>query len=430
MYEEFYGLSEKPFSLTPDPAFLYLSSSHREAMEHLSYGIKQKQGFILITGDIGTGKTTICRSLLTRLNEKISVALLLNPFYSEEDLLKYILIDFGITPAGKTKLDLVEELNKFLITHSSNGGIAVLIIDESQNLSYSILEQIRILSNLETEKEKLLQIVIVGQIELSEKLKSDRLRQLDQRIAVRYKLKHLNDKEVSGYIHHRLSVAGSKGKISFSNSAMGKIARYSKGIPRLINLICDRSLLNGYTKQKYHITARIVLQAMKSLHDEEKSFSIPVFLLNMKVFLTFGVIIFALAGLLFCYIFNYGFSGVFKNSERENRFIASSLLKKSAPDTSAFKEYVYDKDSPYTIFVTSYTSLDEAVRKAMDIKHIELPVYISRFSLSKKRDRYRILIGKFRTKTEALETKTKLKAEENLPRLRVIEAVSETGKVN
>jgi len=225
MYEEFYRLKEKPFSLTPDPEFLYLSTSHNEAMEHLAYGITQKQGFILITGEVGTGKTTICRALLNRLGEKISIALILNPFFSEEELLRYILVDFGVTPAGKTKLELMEELNAFLINHSSGGGVSVLIIDEAQNLSFPMMEQIRILSNLETEKEKLLQIVLVGQEELREKLKLPGLRQLDQRIAVRYHLQHLNGKDIQGYIYHRLTIAGSGGEISFTNGALRGIGR-------------------------------------------------------------------------------------------------------------------------------------------------------------------------------------------------------------
>ena len=184
MYEDFYGLKEKPFSLTPDPRFLYLSESHRFALDHLIYGITQREGFMLITGDVGTGKTTICRTLLERLDEQTRTALILNPQMSETELLLSILSEFGITFSSNSKKEIIDRLNQFLLDQLASGGGAVLIIDEAQNLSLPVLEQIRLLSNLETEKEKLLQIILVGQPELRDKLNLPVLRQLNQRLSL------------------------------------------------------------------------------------------------------------------------------------------------------------------------------------------------------------------------------------------------------
>ncbi len=223
MYEDFYGLNEKPFNLTPDPKFLFLSRKHRDALEHLTYGIEQKEGFILITGDVGSGKTMICRYLLASMNRKIKTALILNPLMSEEELLQSIIYDFGLTTYATTKKELINELNQFLLDCTAGGETLVLIIDEAQNLSFPVMEQVRILSNLETEKEKLLQIILVGQVELKEKLNLPKLRQLDQRISIRCHLTHLNQDEVSRYIEHRLTVAGSSGGITFTKGALKTI---------------------------------------------------------------------------------------------------------------------------------------------------------------------------------------------------------------
>ncbi|MGB7574554.1 MAG: AAA family ATPase, partial [Thermodesulfobacteriota bacterium] len=209
MYQLFYGLREKPFVLTPDPQFLFLSESHRTAIESLLYGIQQKEGFMVITGDIGTGKTTICRAFLERLDKNVKTAVIFNSFLTEEELLESILHDFGFSSKGRTKKERIDALNKILIYFLSHGKNAVLIIDEAQNLSIPVLEQIRMLSNLETEKEKLLQIILVGQLELDQKLRSTGLKQLNQRIAVRHYLLPLTQTETESYIYQRLMVAGS-----------------------------------------------------------------------------------------------------------------------------------------------------------------------------------------------------------------------------
>ncbi len=268
MYEAFYGLREKPFSLTPDPKFFYLSQAHREALDHLLYGIQQREGFIVITGDVGTGKTTLCRALLGKLDERTKTALIFNPILSEDELLRSILQDFGLRGTGVTKKELIDELNEFLIQLLTEGRNAVLIVDEVQDLSERILEQIRLLSNLETEKEKLIQIILVGQLGLLDLLGAPGLKQLNQRISVRFKIRPLSAHETTQYIFHRLLVAGSTGEEIFSPPALQAIYRYSKGVPRLVNLACDRALLQGFVDQDPRITPARVNQALKSLDQE------------------------------------------------------------------------------------------------------------------------------------------------------------------
>jgi general secretion pathway protein A len=269
MYQEFYGLKEKPFVLTPDPQFLYLSEGHQTALESLVYGINQREGFMVIIGNIGTGKTTICRALLEKLDGNIHTALIFNSFLTEEELLESILQDFGFSSKGRSRKERIDALNKLLIYFLSHGKNAVLIIDEAQNLSIPVLEQIRMLSNLETEKEKMLQIVLIGQTELEQKLMSPELRQLNQRIAIRHRLYPLSLAETKSYIYQRLHKAGDQGNVIFSRSALKEIYKFSKGTPRLINLISDRSLLGGFVDQTFHIDKRIVKKAKKSLLGKE-----------------------------------------------------------------------------------------------------------------------------------------------------------------
>lgn len=268
MYEAFYGLREKPFSLTPDPKFFFLSQAHREALDHLLYGIQQREGFIAITGDVGTGKTTLCRALLGRLDERTKTALIFNPILSADELLRSILQDFGLPAAGATKKELIDELNAFLIQLLTEGKNAILIVDEAQDLSEQILEQIRLLSNLETEKEKLIQIILVGQLGLLDLLAAPGLKQLNQRISVRFKIRPLSAHETNQYIAHRLLVAGASGEEVFSPPARAAIYRYSQGVPRLINLVSDRALLQGFVDQDPHITPARVAQALTSLDQE------------------------------------------------------------------------------------------------------------------------------------------------------------------
>lgn len=262
MYESFFGLKEKPFNLTPDPAFLFLSKKHQEALAHLSYGIKERKGFIEITGEIGAGKSTLCRALLSSLGEKIKTAYLLNSnITSDMQLLCSIIDDLGIRPSGKNKMSLLKAMNKFLLEQTLLGNNVVLIIDEAQNLRPKVLEQIRMLSNLETDKEKLLQIILVGQPELKEILRSPGLAQLNQRITVRYHVSPLVRGETEDYIKHRLTVAGANGSITFTESALDGIHNFSGGIPRLINVVCDKALLLAFVEETKHISTEMVQKA-------------------------------------------------------------------------------------------------------------------------------------------------------------------------
>ncbi|MGH9409609.1 MAG: ExeA family protein [Vicinamibacterales bacterium] len=298
MYEEYYGFTEKPFSLTPDPKYLYKSASHASAFDLLQYGIKRREGFVVITGDIGTGKTTLCRAVLGELDRKTFTALLLNPFLAEEDLLRLILQDFGVVSrdeikrgrlVGVSKQELIETLNDFLLSLRAIGAQALLIIDEAQNLPLHVLEQVRILSNLETEKDKLLQIVLVGQSNLKDVLRKPEVRQLDQRVSIRYDLKPLSAEETAAYVMHRLSVAGGGAAVSFAPKALARVHRYTGGIPRLINLLCDRALLAAYSDHTNKITAELVKSAAESLEFERPRRSARIWLRQRFAAFTAGV---------------------------------------------------------------------------------------------------------------------------------------------
>jgi general secretion pathway protein A len=268
MYREFYELKENPFNVTSDPTFLYLSHTHKEGLNHLLYGIEQRKGFLEITGEIGAGKTTLCRALVNRFDEKTKTSIIFNSNLPEMQLLEAVVDDFGVTPPRRSKVAFIKALNRFLLDQLSLGNNAVLIIDEAQNLRFSTLETIRMLSNLETEKEKLLQIVLVGQPQLRDKLNSPKLVQLRQRISVRFHIKALKREEVPQYINHRLTVAGSPGKIAFAPDAMELVYSYSGGIPRLINIVCDKSLLLGYVQEACYIEQDIVQKSMEELEGQ------------------------------------------------------------------------------------------------------------------------------------------------------------------
>ncbi len=280
VYKSFFGLKERPFNVTADPNFLFFSKKHREAFDHLIYGIKERKGFLEITGEIGTGKTTLCRALLGQLDEKTKTAFILNSNLPEMQLLLAIVTDLGLTVKPKTKISLLTELNRFLIAELKAGSNVVLIIDEAQNLKAAQLEQIRLLSNLETDKEKLIQIVLVGQPQLKEKLDSPELEQLRQRIAVRYHILPLDNTEVGDYIYHRLRVAGAGGDrtggdraegdrtdggITFEPDALAEIYEYSSGVPRLINLICDRALLLGFAMETKTMTLDMIKRSVEEI---------------------------------------------------------------------------------------------------------------------------------------------------------------------
>lgn len=268
MYEKFFYLTETPFNITPDPKFLYMSKKHQEAMDLLMFGIVQRKGFLMLSGEVGTGKTTICRALLEKFDSKISSALILNPLLSDIELLKSINEDFGLHVDTLTMKEQLDALNSFLIDKAKNNGNAVVIFDEAQNLSQKTLEMIRLLSNLETEKIKLIQIILVGQPELREKLELPELRQLNQRIIVRCHLESLNLEETKAYVFNRLAIAGGKGNIKFTSSALKSIYGSSAGIPRLINIICDRTLTAAFVAGKRVIDRDIEKKAADELNRE------------------------------------------------------------------------------------------------------------------------------------------------------------------
>jgi len=266
MYESFYGLKENPFKVTPDPKFLYLGENHKEALAQLLYGVKESKGFIVITGEVGAGKTTLLYSLLERVdgNGHMKTAFLFNPKLDVNDFILYILRDLGVKVRRSTKGDYLQALHGYLLDAYKQDKKVVLIVDEAQGLKPELLEEIRLLSNLETAKSKLLQIVLVGQPELNKTLLDPGFRQLKQRVNLRYHLPPLSEKETKEYIEKRLRIAGSNGTL-FTPKAIKEIFRRSKGIPRVINILCDNTLLNGYALDQKVVDVKSVKEAAKDL---------------------------------------------------------------------------------------------------------------------------------------------------------------------
>jgi general secretion pathway protein A len=265
MYSRYFNLREEPFSMTPDPRFLYLSQQHEAAIESLLYGIRGRKGFMIITGEVGTGKTTICRELVNRLGDDVEIAVILNPLLSVVGLLKAINNDFGNPETGATIEEQLDSLHQFLLMKGRNGHNAVVLVDESQNLSVEALEMIRLLSNLETDSQKLLQIILVGQPELELTLQSHRLRPLNQRISIRHRLNTLNLDETRKYIMHRMLCAGGDGQVNFENKAIQRLYSCSGGFPRLINILCDRALLEAYARRIRTVDKSVVKDAVKDV---------------------------------------------------------------------------------------------------------------------------------------------------------------------
>ncbi|MGA7538366.1 MAG: AAA family ATPase [Steroidobacteraceae bacterium] len=275
MYLAFFGLNEKPFSITPDPRYLYLSERHAEAMAHLLYGINEAGGFVQLTGEVGTGKTTIVRSLLAQAPKNAEIALILNPRMTAPEFLLTICEELGIgvpDSATQSLKDLVDILNPYLLRAHAAGRRVVLVVDEAQNLAPEVLEQVRLLTNLETNTQKLLQIILIGQPELRELLARNELRQLAQRITGRYHLNPLSAEETTAYVRHRLRVAGATADI-LNRFALEEIYRLSGGVPRVINVICDRALLGGYSLDRHRITGPLVRSAASEVFG--KRFSPP-----------------------------------------------------------------------------------------------------------------------------------------------------------
>ena len=386
MYLNFYGLHEKPFNLTPDTKFLYLSKNHQDALNNLIYGIREKEWFMVLTGDIGTGKTTIVRALLERLNEDTSSALVLDPLLEGEELLRSILEDFGIDDSGGTRKELVGRLNQFLLGELRQGRKTVLIIDEAQHLSDQAMEQIRLLSNLETEKAKLLQIILVGQVELHQKLESSFLRPLNQRISIRYHLLPLSRLDTEKYIRHRLLVAGSNGHIAFSAGALKEIFKQSRGIPRLINLVCERTLLTGYTKQSNYMDKQMVKKGAESLKKQGVRSAIHS---GSRRVLFLG----ALALLLGC-VFLIGIQG-------EGRYVRSSESVQGTGKRIPGRENVPEFSHPYGIQLSSHRDHKGALMDIHQLRRAGYQAFTIKADIPGKGIWYWVISGRFKTKGDA-----------------------------
>ncbi len=301
MYKEFFGLKEMPFSIAPDPRFLYLSESHREALAHLQYGVNIEGGFVLLTGEVGTGKTTVCRCLLEQMPENTDIAFIYNPKLTVDELLASICDELGIQyPSGNKSIKVfIDSINSYLLDNFSRGRKTVLILEEAQNLSTEVLEEIRLLTNLETNRQKLLQIIMVGQPELKDILSKPELRQLSQRITARYHIEALTEKEVGYYIAYRLEVAGANSVI-FPDNLIKLIYKLSNGIPRLINLICDRAMLGAYTEGKKTVDRKILTKAAREVagYNTQRNF------IMKKIWVLTGILllmIFAVSALAYFY---------------------------------------------------------------------------------------------------------------------------------
>ena len=264
MYCEFFGFNEKPFTITPNPQFIYLSDHHREAFAHLLYGIDNHAGLIAMTGEVGTGKTTVLRTLLTQLDpEKYCSALIFNPCLSGEQLLASICREFRVTPDERNSFGYLDALNLFLLDQHTAGKTVILVVDEAQNLAPDVLEQVRMISNLETERDKLIQIILAGQPELNDVLNRHDLRQLSQRITVRCHLTPMSRRDTAEYIRHRLKVSGCRIPGLFSSGAVKRIYRFSRGVPRLVNIVCEQALVMAWTQENSSVTPAIAARVIE-----------------------------------------------------------------------------------------------------------------------------------------------------------------------
>jgi general secretion pathway protein A len=290
MYIEFYGLKEKPFEITPDPKFLFLSENHKEALAYLTYAVRERKGFTVITGEVGTGKTTLIQTLLSRLDGSTKTAYIFNPKLGSTDFLHYICEDFGLKGRKRSKGQYIAQLHDFLLTSYAQKENAVVIIDEAQKLNPELLEEVRLLTNLETPKSKLLQVVMMGQPELNETLNLPEYRQLKQRVSLRYHMRPFSLEETEKYIRKRLRVAGAADVNLFTPKALKKIFTYSNGIPRLINIVCDNALLLGYSVDQRIIGGTSVREVIADLEggtaQKGKRRGWPLLLLGIALLMT------------------------------------------------------------------------------------------------------------------------------------------------
>ena len=291
MYTKFYGFKTKPFEITPDPKFLFLSESHREALAHLTYAVREKKGFTVITGEVGTGKTTLVQTLLSRLNGDTRTAYLFNPKLGATDFIHSVCEDFGVKSTKRSKGQYINQLHQFLLDCYGRNENVVLIIDEAHTLDPNLLEEVRLLTNLETPQSKLLQVILIGQPELNDTLNSPEFRQLKQRVSLRYHLQPLNEDDTKEFIRKRLRIAGGADPDMFTSKAIQEIFQYSKGIPRLINIICDNALLTGYTTDQKVIGHKIIHEVIDHLNGmglRKKSRRIVFYIIPLLIFVILG----------------------------------------------------------------------------------------------------------------------------------------------
>lgn len=298
MYNNFYGFKEKPFEITPDPSFLFLSDSHREALAHLIYAARERKGFTVITGEVGTGKTTLIQAFLGQLNGKAKTAYVFNPNLTSTDFLRYICEDLGLNESKRSKGQYITQLHNFLLESYSRDEQVILIIDEAQALDPTLLEEVRLLTNLETPKSKLLQVILVGQPELNRVLDSHEYRQLKQRIVLRHHMQALNEEETQRYIERRLNAAGAPDTHLFTQGAFKKIYNYAQGIPRIINIVCDNALLLGYAADRKVINDEIIKDVIKNLeapvkpNKKRKSLKIVLWIFFLLLIVITGVLLY------------------------------------------------------------------------------------------------------------------------------------------
>ena len=298
MYNRFFGFKERPFKLVPNTEYLYLSRIHEEVLAHLNYAVGYGEGFVEITGEVGTGKTTLCRMFLESLDENTEAAYIFNPKLDALQLLKAINDEFGIPSDTESIKTLIDRLNAFLLEKKAQGKHVILLVDEAQNLSADVLEQLRLLSNMETTTSKLLQIILVGQPELGDLLETEALRQLNQRINLSCHLVPLNASEMQEYIRHRIHIASRKPGLAFTAGAYRSIFNYSNGVPRLINIVCDRTLLNAFALGKHRITRVIVKRAIRELQGKRKRSVKPLFFRERLIIGLLVVLLILVAGLV------------------------------------------------------------------------------------------------------------------------------------
>lgn len=419
VYLDFYGLNKPPFSVTPDPEFLFFSDTHKDVIDRIIYGIDNRMGFILLTGEIGTGKTTICRAILDILNDKAETVYIINPSLTSTELISSILDDLNIHhPPEATKKELISRLNRFLLAVAPKKPV-VILIDDAQTMPIEALEDLRLLSNLETDKEKLIQIILVGQPELMELLSRTELRQLKQRIAVICRLGYLKRYEMEGYINRRLFIGGNKGNLKFTSGAINRIYSVSNGVPRLINTICDYTLIAGYVSNDFIIKQSHVKKALKELKEldfdiepskEGRLFSIsPLskYLLSAFVFMFFFVI----TTLLYNEFNNQNLlfkesNFIYKNNKIPNKVI-KKLKKDQVKDSNSNKETYLNSieknnSSPcYTILLGSFKTLPRTLKAVKIFKEMGIDAHWNQIELEDGNEWFRVFYGKFNKKEEA-----------------------------